>query len=290
MKIFNPTEALTFLFKSSMFLCFALLCNIAIGQDQIEIEMNSDIDNVQLSIIETQNDFARIQFQNSFLGISDNFGRWQIAANGYGNEGDPTKAMNFFFSPNQTGAGKNVLSLRDNGQVVLGSSFWQTDDDGVIRTNPDDVNGDLYLISNDAVIINLNEDNNADLGTFYIRNGNGVDAVIVDEAGNMTITGTLTQGSDINRKENFEAVNFKEILDKVINLDIVKWNYINEEITHLGPMAQDFHQAFGLGGTDKGISAVDADGIALAAIIALSMQNEELKDRITKLESLISEQ
>ena len=35
---------------------------------------------------------------------------------------------------------------------------------------------------------------------------------------------------------------------------------------HLGPMAQDFRAAFGLGLDDKSIATVDADGVALAAI------------------------
>jgi hypothetical protein len=33
-----------------------------------------------------------------------------------------------------------------------------------------------------------------------------------------------------------------------------------------GPMAQDFKAAFGVGETDTGITSVDADGVALAAI------------------------
>jgi len=37
----------------------------------------------------------------------------------------------------------------------------------------------------------------------------------------------------------------------------------------MGPMAQDFREAFGLGADDKHIATVDADGVALAAIKAL---------------------
>jgi len=35
-------------------------------------------------------------------------------------------------------------------------------------------------------------------------------------------------------------------------------------VLHLGPVAQDFHAAFGLGADDKHIATVDADGVALA--------------------------
>ncbi len=37
----------------------------------------------------------------------------------------------------------------------------------------------------------------------------------------------------------------------------------------MGPMAQDFHAAFGLGEDERYISSVDADGVALAAIQGL---------------------
>ena len=37
----------------------------------------------------------------------------------------------------------------------------------------------------------------------------------------------------------------------------------------MGPTAQDFHSAFGLGDSDKTIATVDADGVAFAAIQGL---------------------
>jgi hypothetical protein len=44
---------------------------------------------------------------------------------------------------------------------------------------------------------------------------------------------------------------------------------------NLGPMAQDFHAAFGLGENDCAIAAVDADGVALAAIQGLNEKMEQ---------------
>ena len=43
-------------------------------------------------------------------------------------------------------------------------------------------------------------------------------------------------------------------------------------------MAQDFHEAFGLGEDDRYISTVDAEGVAMAAIQALYQLSQE-KDR-----------
>ena len=48
----------------------------------------------------------------------------------------------------------------------------------------------------------------------------------------------------------------------------------------MGPMAQDFSAAFGLGEDDKHISTVDADGVALAAIQGL---HQQLQTKIRQL-------
>ena len=45
---------------------------------------------------------------------------------------------------------------------------------------------------------------------------------------------------------------------------------------HIGPMAQDFHAAFGVGSSDKCIPTVDENGVALAAIQALYQRVERL--------------
>jgi hypothetical protein len=45
------------------------------------------------------------------------------------------------------------------------------------------------------------------------------------------------------------------------------WNYTNDSASrHVGPMAQDFHAAFGVGTDDKHIATVDVDVVARAAI------------------------
>ena len=65
------------------------------------------------------------------------------------------------------------------------------------------------------------------------------------------------------------------MLAKVSALPLQSWHYTNAPGTrHVGPMAQDFQAAFGLGADDKSIATVDADGVALAAIQGL--------DEITK--------
>ena len=75
--------------------------------------------------------------------------------------------------------------------------------------------------------------------------------------------------SDRNAKEAFESVDPYAILAAVARLPIERWSYKGEPVRHLGPMAQDFAAAFGLGADDRHIFPLDAAGIALAAIQGL---------------------
>jgi hypothetical protein len=101
----------------------------------------------------------------------------------------------------------------------------------------------------------------------------------------LTTGGVWTNGSDRNGKENFTAVNAQSILAQVAALPISTWNYRTEDATvrHIGPMAQDFHAAFGLGANDISIGTVDADGVALAAIQGLHQLTLDQKAEIAAL-------
>jgi hypothetical protein len=113
------------------------------------------------------------------------------------------------------------------------------------------------------------------------------------------VAGTVTSGSDRNTKENFSAVDPQKVLDKIAAIPIQRWSYKHDPGTpHIGPMAQDFHAAFGVGPDNEHITMVDADGVAFAAIQALhehvktqdseisklQQENSRLKDRLDALE------
>lgn len=113
-------------------------------------------------------------------------------------------------------------------------------------------------------------------------------------SGGLRVNGTFVSASDRNLKENFDAVDSKEVLEKVAALPISQWNYkADPNSRHVGPMAQDFHAAFGLGQDDKHIATIDADGVALAAIQGLNHklaeQSAALKDRDERIARLESE-
>ncbi|MBI4773257.1 MAG: tail fiber domain-containing protein [Deltaproteobacteria bacterium] len=91
--------------------------------------------------------------------------------------------------------------------------------------------------------------------------------------------------SDRNMKENFGNVESGDVLARVADLPISTWNYKQDSTgyRHMGPMAQDFHAAFGLG-DDRTIHAVDAGGVAFAAIQELNRKLDAQTARIEELE------
>ena len=115
----------------------------------------------------------------------------------------------------------------------------------------------------------------------YTTNGAATTLVLVDQAGNLTAAGTVNGSSDRNAKENFSAVDAREVLERVAAMPVSEWNYREDPNTrHIGPMAQDFYAAFNVGPDEKHITMVDADGVALAAIQGLNQKLEEKETRI----------
>jgi hypothetical protein len=148
--------------------------------------------------------------------------------------------------------------------------------------------------ANGTVGANFAMDEQAHVGTEFL----------LTNAGNLTISGTLTQNSDRTTKTDILDVTPEEVLAKVVELPIATWRYKGDDpnVHHLGPMAQDFAAAFGLGPDDRHIAPLDAAGVSLAAIQALHKQveqkdaaiqdlrqrNTDLEKRLADLEALVS--
>ncbi|MBZ0172218.1 MAG: hypothetical protein K8E66_07560, partial [Phycisphaerales bacterium] len=113
-------------------------------------------------------------------------------------------------------------------------------------------------------------------------NGNGA---------HLTTGGTWNNGSSRAWKSNLREVDPGSILECVAAMPILRWHYTgSDEGDHIGPMAEDFHTAFGLGNTDKYIATVDADGVALAAIQGLNQLVREQERKLADQESRIADQ
>ena len=88
--------------------------------------------------------------------------------------------------------------------------------------------------------------------------------------------GSWSSLSDRAAKQDLTPVDTDYVLAQLIAMPVYTWRYKTEvsRALHMGPTAQDFHAAFGLGDSDKRITTVDADGVALAAIQALHARIE----------------
>ena len=92
--------------------------------------------------------------------------------------------------------------------------------------------------------------------------------------------------SDRNIKRAVVPVDPQQVLNKVSQLPISTWQYLSdpESVRHMGPMAQDFKQAFGLGDSDRWYHNVDGQGVALASIQALARLTAQQQQRIQTLQ------
>jgi len=111
-------------------------------------------------------------------------------------------------------------------------------------------------------------------GVYFYTNSILSSGVYVPAGGN-----AWSSVSDRNLKENVASVDGQEVLARLAQVPITSWSYKSQDAAtrHMGPMAQDFYAAFGVGEDDTLISTVDADGVALAAIQGLYAENQALK-------------
>jgi hypothetical protein len=97
--------------------------------------------------------------------------------------------------------------------------------------------------------------------------------------------GSWNCSSDRNLKDNIVSIDSRSVLERVAQLPITQWKMKAEPAgrKHIGPMAQDFYAAFGLGDNDRYIALGDGQGVALAAIQALYQVVQEKDGQIRKL-------
>ena len=77
------------------------------------------------------------------------------------------------------------------------------------------------------------------------------------------------------------------LLDELARLPISTWRYRwdDPDVRHLGPMAQDFAEAFGLGENERWIDTVDADGVNMVAIQELARRIRAMERCLERLEA-----
>ncbi len=97
--------------------------------------------------------------------------------------------------------------------------------------------------------------------------------------------------SDSAKKERFLLLNQTDLLTNIRSLKLGTWNYKGQRTErHYGPMAQEFfarfgHDDLGVIGCDTLINSHDFTAVTLSGVQALALENEQLKARITQLET-----
>jgi hypothetical protein len=88
-------------------------------------------------------------------------------------------------------------------------------------------------------------------------------------------------------KWNIESIPPESVLERVNQVPISVWSYQGTSVRHIGPMAQDFHAAFGFGSSDRVVDLVDANGVAFASIQALTVRLEKLEKENSELKKQV---
>lgn len=118
---------------------------------------------------------------------------------------------------------------------------------------------------------------------------------IVTLTGHLNVTETLTVNgalvsSDRNKKKSLGPVDGEDYLQKIFEMPIEKWQYKKDlakgkNVFHVGPYAQDFRKAFGLGHSEKTIDLIDINGVSFRAIQELIKKQRLLEMKILELEA-----
>ena len=181
-----------------------------------------------------------------------------------------------------------LTMLQDGGLTRADAGFSNATDNFEVRTRGIAASDILLNPRNNVGIHTTDPTHPLEVGT-DASNGN---------AAHVTAGGVWTNGSDRNSKQDFEQVDRREILERVAELPVTQWRYKGEpeSVRHIGPMAQDFMTAFGLGASDRHIGTVDAEGVALVAIQGLyqlvqekDAQIEALKARLAAVEEALDQ-
>ncbi|MEP6674762.1 MAG: tail fiber domain-containing protein [Ferruginibacter sp.] len=181
------------------------------------------------------------------------------------------------------------ISATGNGSMIFGANLFDGGHKGnAMLGDTDPWNaGSVGSGTDDQMVCRFNN------GYYFITGGNTNRTGILANHGD----NSWSQISDSTKKEKIIPVNGEELLSKIAKFKLCTWNYKGQDsktFRHYGPMAQDFHNAFGhdaIGtiGNDSLINQADFLGVSFTAILALEKRTEKIEQQQQKLADLKKE-
>ncbi len=230
----------------------------------------------------------------------------------YENGDIPTEEQSFVTHTADADSAHTEMQTRLNGlppgEPVIGTLTMTTSSSSssLSMGNPESKNIGLYVSSvTGQCMMTMMDDGGGGVGStpettividahakrFGIGVANPSHPIDHSSGAKLTDAGDWVNASSEKLKENFEAVNGAEVLEKIEDLSVTRWNYKadDDNITHIGPTAEAFHDAFKTGESDKAISTIDPSGVALVAIKELSKRNKQLEKQNEQLQKQLAD-
>ncbi len=230
-------------------------------------------------------DGVRLRYDSSFNG-----GDYFIIEKTDGNGTNPDGGI-AFVNTGSDGVVQTALLIKGNGRIGIGTGspvatmhIKSTASTSVVQLRVETTSTTDYArlrmrnSSTNYWDIAAGGTSNNELNLFSSVRGNilslratGSNAIVAHNGATLTSSGMWTNASSFEKKTDFEELDAQSILETLARLPVRQWRYKvePESVKHVGPTAEDFHEAFELGESAQTIGTVDADGIALAAIQGL---------------------
>ena len=207
-------------------------------------------------------------------GASNKCSGFACVALGFSTNAAGQAAVAIGFRTTATGDYTMALGFRASNNGHTGTFAWG--DESTTDSVRNQANNEFRIRAKGGIALRTSAEASAAAGV----NGNtGCDLP--------TGSGSWSCASSRYIKENVTDVDGEEVLTKVRDVPVTTWNYIAEgkDVRHMGPFAQDFYTAFGLGTDSASIGMIDINGVNLAAIKALEHRTAELKAAQAALEA-----
>jgi len=174
------------------------------------------------------------------------------------------------------------LTLGANGAATLNSSASTVLD---VNSTSTDARIDIGHSGNGGYIGYANLGSGAAANTFYITTGAGTttSGIRMNNDGNVTVAGTITESSSIRYKENVETLKYG--LDKIVQLRGVTYNKKDTGAKEIGLIAEEVESILpdvilrNQEGEPDSVSYGRITAVLIEAIKELKMEIEELKRR-----------